>query len=161
MNGILWRKWFDVQNFGFITFKITQHQLSVTVGWARATKAGRLVRFPVGSFRKTRKRYTHAYSGFVRGINGWVQGNGSRAVLLLTSHQCSIHCKAAAWHMEQASEMGAADHFCDSHERSTKAKLWLQNLVHPFKHRDNTNGLRCWRYFSIQYEWDSSVSLKL
>jgi len=29
----------------------------------------------------------------VLGVNRWVQGNGLRAVLLLTSHQCSSHCE--------------------------------------------------------------------
>jgi len=27
----------------------------------------------------------------VLGVNGWLQGNGTRAVLLFTRHQCSIH----------------------------------------------------------------------
>jgi len=78
------------------------HRQCGTVGFARATKAGRL-----GSILGHTADLTNGTSGLsslVFGVNGWVQGNGYRAGLPLppvqhslkgaafTRHQCSIHC---------------------------------------------------------------------
>jgi len=48
------------------------------------------------------------------GVNGWVQGNGPRAVLPLTRHQCSIHCENSRDERPQSTR--------DTPERSTKSR---------------------------------------
>jgi len=74
----------------FWQWLICKNRLSDTVGWARATEAGGLV--SVGSYRTLEKRYSRlTVSCLVLGDDGWVQGNGSYAVLPLTRHQFSIH----------------------------------------------------------------------
>jgi len=52
------------------------------------------VRFPVGHTEDL-KTCACGLSSFVLGVNGWVQGNGSRVVLPWTCHQCSIHCESS------------------------------------------------------------------
>ena len=59
--------------------------MSGTVGWARAAKPGRLGSIPGRDIPESK---------FVLGVDGWVQGNGSRVALPLARHQCSIHCES-------------------------------------------------------------------
>jgi len=42
----------------------------------------------------------------VLGVDGWVQGNASRAVLQLTRHHAAFTTKIAAWPTAQASRDG-------------------------------------------------------
>ena len=45
-------------------------------------------------------------SSFLLGVDGWVQGNGSCAVLSLTCYQCNIHCESSHSRRNQA-QVGA------------------------------------------------------
>jgi len=50
--------------------------------------------FIFGSTKKLRGHCPRMPPPWLRAC-GWVQGNGSRAVLPLTRHQCGIHCKSS------------------------------------------------------------------
>ena len=65
--------------------QLAEHALPKLVG---------LVRFPFWSCRRLEKRYLRP-SNLAFGDDGRVQGNGSRAMLSLTPHLCSIHCESS------------------------------------------------------------------
>jgi len=70
------------------------NRLRGTVGCARATKTGRL-RLVVRSFRRPEKRCLRPVQPRV-GVDGWVQENGSRAMLPLLTANAAFTAKAAA-----------------------------------------------------------------
>ena len=70
---------------GIQDYTVFSNRWSATVGCGRISKAGRAT-----------PKYSNGACGLssiALGVNGWVQGNSSRAVLPLTRHQCNIHCE--------------------------------------------------------------------
>jgi len=65
------------------------------------------IRFPVEPYQRLEKRYL-CPSSLVLGVNVWMQGNSSRAVLTLACYQCSIHCESNRVEHSAEYEMGAA-----------------------------------------------------
>jgi len=59
-------------------------------------------------FDFTRKVLKQGYRPALE-VDGWVQENGSRVLLPLTRHRCTIYNETAAWLTAQASRIGSAD----------------------------------------------------
>jgi len=87
------------------------------------------VEFPV-SHTEDLKNCTYSLSSLVLNIDGWVQGNGSCVVLLLTSHQCSIHCESNRMTTVQASRDGRPTDHSSVYSFNRKPHVIDQILLH-------------------------------
>ena len=125
-------------------FNLSMRPAKLHSGWARATKTDRLG----SSHTEGLKNGICGLSSLVLGFHGWVQGNGSRAVLLpLTRHQCSIHCESSRVAHGTSKRRRAPQTTRDVPERRTMKWVWMKlNRTFQYFSRE-TKSCMIWRIF--------------